>query len=61
MTIDKQLEMFTAQAAWLEREYSRLLRQRKVRWDRLAELRMRNAQLTREFFRFMENHSAENS
>lgn len=58
MTSDENIRMFVNSAAWMEAEYSRLLRQRVVRWDRLAELRVRNVQLTREFLKYMETHEA---
>lgn len=56
MTVDEHISFFVQQAAWLEHEYEREIRARRMRWNRIAEIRMRNQQLTREFLKFMETH-----
>jgi hypothetical protein len=56
MTTDEHIRLFVQQAAWLEHEYDKAVKMRNLGWKRRNEIRMRNAQLTREFLKFMEAH-----
>lgn len=56
MTIDRHIELFVQQAAWLEAENAREMNRPRPRRKRFVEIRVRNGQLSREFAKFMEAH-----